>query len=125
VKDDADEKFNNFCLQQWTEYVERKKENQEEPMSYKVYLERYRNSFKRFYGVFMEYGTMLDQKIKALELIYRGDVAKQLAEIQNYIDNPVGVGEHGNLIETMDQLVAKLAESEDKLITLEKYFINE
>ena len=43
--------FNNFCLQQWTEYVERKKENQEEPMSYKVYLERYRNSFKRFYGV--------------------------------------------------------------------------
>jgi hypothetical protein len=73
----------------------------------------------------MEYGTVLDQKIKALELIYRGDVAKQLAEIQNYIDNPVGVGEHGNLIETMDQLVAKLAESEDKLITLEKYFINE
>ena len=51
MKDDADEKFNNFCLQQWTEYVERKKENQEEPMSYKVYLERYRNSFKKFYGV--------------------------------------------------------------------------
>jgi len=70
----------------------------------------------------MEYGTVLDQKIKALELIYRGDVAKQLAEIQNYMDNPVGVGEHGNLIETMDTLVAKIAEAEDKLIVLETHF---
>ncbi len=68
---------------------------------------------------------MLDQKIKALELKYRASVAEHLAEVQNYIDNPVGVGEHGNLIETMDHLIAKLAESEDKLITLEKYFINE
>ena len=65
---------------------------------------------------------MLDQKIKALELIYRGDVAKQLAEIQNYMDNPVGVGEHGNLIETMDKLVGKIAEAEDKLIVLETHF---
>lgn len=68
---------------------------------------------------------MLDPKIKALELIYRAEVAKYLAEIQNYVDNSVGVGEHGNLIDTMDTLMIKLAESEDKLITLEKYFINE
>jgi hypothetical protein len=44
------------------------------------------------------------------------------AEVQNYLDNPVGVGEHGNLIETMDTLVAKIAEAEDKLIVLETHF---
>jgi len=68
---------------------------------------------------------VIDEKIRALELMYRAEVAKQLAEFQNYLDNPVGVGEHGNLIETMDLLVTKLAESEDKLLTLEKYYIND
>ena len=65
---------------------------------------------------------MRDQKIKALELKYRAGIAEQLAEIQNYVDNSVGVGEHGNLVESMDQLIAKLSEFEEKLITLEKYF---
>ncbi len=65
---------------------------------------------------------MRDQKIKALELKYRAGIAEHLAEIQNYVDNSVGVGEHGNLVESMDQLIAKLSEFEEKLITLEKYF---
>jgi len=63
-----------------------------------------------------------DQKIKALELKYRAGIAEHLAEIQNYVDNSVGVGEHGNLVESMDQLIGKLSEFEEKLITLEKYF---
>ena len=65
---------------------------------------------------------MRDQKIKALELKYRAGIAEHLAEIQNYVDNSVGVGEHGNLVESMDQLVGKLSEFEEKLVTLEKYF---
>lgn len=65
---------------------------------------------------------MRDQKIKALELKYRAGIAEHLAEIQNYVDNSVGVGEHGNLVESMDQLIGKLSEFEEKLITLEKYF---
>ena len=44
------------------------------------------------------------------------------AEVQIYIDNPVGVGEHGNLVETMDKLISKIAEAEDKLIILETHF---
>lgn len=65
---------------------------------------------------------MRDQKIKALELKYRAGIAEHLAELHNYVDNSVGVGEHGNLVESMDQLIAKLSEFEEKLITLEKYF---
>ena len=65
---------------------------------------------------------MRDQKLKALELKYRAGIAEHLAEIQNYVDNSVGVGEHGNLVESMDQLIGKLSEFEEKLITLEKYF---
>ena len=65
---------------------------------------------------------MLDPKIKAMKRLYNAEIDVYKAEVQNYLDNPVGVGEHGNLIETMDTLVAKIAEAEDKLIVLETHF---
>ena len=65
---------------------------------------------------------MLDPKINAMKQRYNGDIEVYKAEVQNYLDNPVAVGEHGNLIETMDGLVTKLAEAEEKLFILEKYF---
>lgn len=65
---------------------------------------------------------MLDPKISAMMRLYKAEIAVYKAEVQNYIDNPVGVGEHGNLVETMDALVGKIAEAEDKLIVLETHF---
>ena len=65
---------------------------------------------------------MIDPKISAMMRLYNAEIDVYKAEIQNYLDNPVGVGEHGNLIETMDTLVAKTAEAEDKLIVLETHF---
>ncbi len=65
---------------------------------------------------------MIDPKIKAMKRLYNAEIDVYKAEAQNYLDNPVGVGEHGNLIETMDTLVAKIAEAEDKLIVLETHF---
>ena len=65
---------------------------------------------------------MNDIKIDALKKLYIANIAVYKAEIQNYIDNPVSVGEHGNLIETMDDLVGKIAEAEDKLDVLDLYF---
>jgi hypothetical protein len=66
--------------------------------------------------------TVIDPKIKAMKSLYNAEIDVYRAELQNYLDNPVGVGEHGNLIETMDTLVAKIAEAEDKLIVLETHF---
>ena len=65
---------------------------------------------------------MIDQKIKAMKKLYNAEIDVYKAEVQNYLDNPVGVGEHGNLVETMDNLIAKIAEAEDKLIVLETHF---
>jgi len=65
---------------------------------------------------------VIDPKIKAMKRLYNAEIGVYKAEVQNYLDNPVGVGEHGNLIETMDTLVAKIAEAEDKLIVLETHF---
>jgi len=65
---------------------------------------------------------VIDTKISAMKKLYKAEIAVYKEEIQNYLDNPVAVGEHGNLIETMDTLVQKMAESEDKLIVLETHF---
>ena len=65
---------------------------------------------------------MIDQKISAMKKLYNAEIDIYKAEVQNYLDNPVGVGEHGNLVDTMDNLVAKIAEAEDKLIVLETHF---
>ena len=65
---------------------------------------------------------MLDQKISAMRSMYKAQIEVNKAEVQNYIDNPVAVGEHGNLVETMDKLIAKIAEAEDKLLVLETHF---
>jgi len=66
--------------------------------------------------------TVRDMKITAMARLYKAEIGVYKAEVQNYLDNPAAVGEHGNLIETMDKLVAKIAEIEDKLIVLERYF---
>ena len=65
---------------------------------------------------------MIDPKISAMKKLYNAEIDIYKAEVQNYLDNPVGVGEHGNLVDTMDKLVAKIASAEDKLIVLETHF---
>ena len=65
---------------------------------------------------------MEDTKIKALKGYYSSLIDIHKSELQVYLDNPVGIGEHSNLIETMDGLVGKIAEAEDKLIVLETHF---
>ena len=51
---------------------------------------------------------MIDPKIRAMKRLYNAEIDVYKAEVQNYLDNPVAVGEHGNLIETMDKLVCIL-----------------
>ena len=65
---------------------------------------------------------MEDTKIKALKGYYSSLIDIHKSELQVYLDNPVGIGEHSNLVETMDGLIGKIADAEDKLIVLEIHF---
>lgn len=62
--------------------------------------------------------------LEALKLKYEAEVAAAKANIQVYIDNPAGIGEHPDLVEAVDEQLVKLAEAEDKLETLQKHYIN-
>ena len=56
---------------------------------------------------------------EALILKYQGDIAAAKANIQVYLTNPVGIGEHPDLIAAIDSEMDKAAEAWDKLTFLE------
>lgn len=53
--------------------------------------------------------------LRALEKKYEGDIAVHTANISIYQQNPVGIGEHPDLVGAVDELVANLADAQDKL----------
>ena len=61
-------------------------------------------------------------KYQALKARYKAEVAIAKAELSNYFENPVGVGDHPHVIDSMDELVGQIAQAEEKLTALE-YFL--
>ena len=65
----------------------------------------------------------MKQKIyNALRLKYEAERAEAETNLLNYFKSSVGVAEHPNIIESMDLLIDKLANAEDKLKTLKENF---
>jgi hypothetical protein len=63
--------------------------------------------------------------LDALAEHYRGQIAKHRANLTvpaRILENPVGLAEHPDIIETLDDQVGKLAEYDEKLEMLTKHF---
>ena len=60
--------------------------------------------------------------IEALQKKYEAEIAAARANIQVYIDNPVGIGEHPDLVEAVNHELSKLATAEDKLASLQSNY---
>tara|TARA_B100000029_G_C17350395_1_gene878663 strand:- start:470 stop:673 length:204 start_codon:yes stop_codon:yes gene_type:complete len=64
------------------------------------------------------------QKIKeALKAKYQGEIAEATANVEVYLSNPVGIGEHPGIIEAIDSQMVIIAEAQDKLLVLDEHFI--
>ena len=53
--------------------------------------------------------------LSALVKKYEGDIAVHTANISVYQSNPAGIGEHSDIVQTLDVEVGKLADAQDKL----------
>ncbi|GAB4410951.1 MAG: hypothetical protein OHK0053_37760 [Microscillaceae bacterium] len=58
----------------------------------------------------------------ALSAKYQAEIKEALATLDIYFNNSVGIGEHPQHLEEMDKMVEKMANAEDKLESLKKYF---
>ena len=64
---------------------------------------------------------MREQLIKALLAHAQGDIAKHKANIEVYLANPVGIGEHSNIVEAIEQEL-DIAKYQDQIDIINKYF---
>jgi hypothetical protein len=60
--------------------------------------------------------------LNALKAYYVGEIGKHKANIEVFLENPVGVGDHPDVIETLSKEVMAVAEFEDALQVLDKHF---
>ena len=60
--------------------------------------------------------TMREIIINALRLKYKGVMAEAQANIEIYLENPAGIGEHPEVLAAIDSELLKLAEARDKLL---------
>ena len=61
---------------------------------------------------------LLEALIKKLE----GEVAMAKANVDVYMKNPAGIGEHPDIVEAMEVQIEKIANAEEKIETIQKHF---
>ena len=66
----------------------------------------------------------MEMIFQALRLQYEAEISKAKANIQVYIENPAGIGEHPDLVEAVNHELSKLANAEDKLSSLKNNYIS-
>ena len=67
---------------------------------------------------------MTQQILDALAAKYNAQKLEAFANLQNYFNNPAGIGEHPNIVEECDKLVSQVAEASGKLETLKSMVSN-
>jgi|TARA_B100001093_G_scaffold415892_1_gene406434 hypothetical protein len=60
--------------------------------------------------------------LKALIKKLEGDIEVAKANIMVYQRNAAGIGEHIDIVETIEAEVAKMADAEDKIETINRHF---
>ena len=65
---------------------------------------------------------MKDQLVKALLAHAQGDIQKHVANVEVYLTNPAGIGEHSNIVEAIEQEINEIAKYQDQIDIINKYF---
>ena len=60
--------------------------------------------------------------LEVLKKMYEAEIEKAKANINIYLENPVGIGEHSDIIETIQKELDQMAAAHDRLEMLNKYF---
>ena len=64
---------------------------------------------------------MKNELIKALLSHAHGEIAYHKANVHVYLNNPVGIGEHSDIMEAISSEIDKIAKYQDQIEIIEKY----
>lgn len=65
---------------------------------------------------------MREKIVNALEQHFKAHIEKHKVNVEIYLENVVGVAEHPDVMESIENELAQIAEYQDKLDMLKKYF---
>ena len=65
---------------------------------------------------------MREQLLEAAVKHAEGQIAVHKTNIEVYLSNPAGIGEHSDIVETIQKELDLLAGADDRLEMLKKYF---
>tara|TARA_B100000287_G_scaffold403166_1_gene424730 strand:+ start:474 stop:719 length:246 start_codon:yes stop_codon:yes gene_type:complete len=65
---------------------------------------------------------MRKQLINALLAHAQGDIAKHRANVEVYLTAPVGIGEHSNVVEAIEEELNMIAKYQDQIEVINTYF---
>ena len=72
--------------------------------------------------IVVSFVTMREQLIKALLAHAQGDIAKHRANVEVYLTSPVGIGEHSNIVEAIEEELNMIAKYQDQIDVIKQYF---
>lgn len=65
---------------------------------------------------------MRDDLLSASELHFKAHIEKHRINVENLLNNPAGVAEHPDIMDTIEKELELISEYDDKLNVLKKYF---
>ena len=65
---------------------------------------------------------MRDTLINALLAHANGDMQKHIANVEVYLNNSAGIGEHSNVVEAIEGELDMIAKYHDQIEVIKKYF---
>ena len=70
----------------------------------------------------MRMHNMREQLIRALLAHAQGDIQKHVANVEVYLTNPAGIGEHSDITEAIETELNIIAKYQDQVDVINKYF---
>ena len=65
---------------------------------------------------------MREKLIKALLAHAQGDIQKHVANVEVYLENPTGIGEHSDIVESIEKEIDIIAKYHDQIEVIKTYF---
>ena len=66
---------------------------------------------------------MRNQIVSALLAHAQGDIQKHKMNVEVYLNNAVGIGEHSNVMEAIEEELIMIAKYEDQVSVIKKHFL--